>query len=137
MRLKSLTYTSLARLDLSAADIHDIHHTARHFNILDGITGLLAFDGTRFLQTVEGSAEGVDDLLERLRRDKRHSAIEVRDERFVEARSFPDWAMELVEVHAGFLAAGPEIEAALPPVVSGEMRSLLRRLTDALGRQLR
>ncbi len=137
VRLKSLTYTSRARLDLTAADIHDIHHTARHFNVLDGITGILAFDGTRFLQVVEGSEDALAHLLERLRRDARHIAIEVRDERFIDARSFPDWAMELVQVSAGYLGAGPDIEAALPPVVSGDMRALLRGMVDDLGRQLR
>jgi hypothetical protein len=124
LRLKMLAYTSRARLDLSAGDLADIHDTARHLNALDGITGLLVFDGTRFLQIVEGSEEAVDSLLERLRSDERHSAVEVRDERFVETRSFPDWSMELVRVSAGYLVARDEMETALPPHIAAPVRDL-------------
>ena len=54
LKLKTLTYTSRARLDLSSGDLADIHEAARHLNALDGITGLLVFDGVRFLQIIEG-----------------------------------------------------------------------------------
>ena len=132
MQLKSLTYTSLAALDLAPGDLAEIHQTARHLNALDGISGLLVFDGKRFLQIVEGSDEAVDSLLARLRRDPRHSAIEVRDERRVERRSFPDWSMELVEVSAGYLSARPEIDSILPDPVTQEVRALLHRMTARL-----
>ncbi len=132
MRLKTLTYTSLARLDLGAADLADIHQVARHLNALDGITGLLVFDGRRFLQIVEGGEEAIDNLVERLRRDARHSAIEIRDERFVEARAFPDWAMELAQVSAGYLEARAEIGAMLPREVPRPVRELVLRMSDAM-----
>jgi hypothetical protein len=98
MDLTSLTYTSLARLDLQTSDLEDIQRSARELNALDGITGLLVFNGTHFLQIIEGAHDAIDDLLERLRRDPRHSGLEVRDERKVKERSFPDWSMELVRV---------------------------------------
>ena len=132
MQLKTLTYTSRSRLDLSAQDLVEIQESARHLNALDGITGLLAYDGTRFLQIVEGSEEAIDDLVERLRGDARHSAIEIRDERFVEARSFPNWSMELVAVSAGYLRARPEVESALPAQVAPAVRDLVLRMSDAL-----
>jgi hypothetical protein len=56
MSLKSLTYTSLARLDLEAGDLEAIQRTAREVNALEGITGLLIFNGTHFLQIIEGFA---------------------------------------------------------------------------------
>ena len=59
MHLKSLTYTSLGRLDLSSDDLIDIHRAARHRNALNGITGLLIFNGTHFLQVVEGVEEAM------------------------------------------------------------------------------
>ena len=100
MLLTSVTYTSLARLDLQASDLEDIHRTARDQNALDGITGLLVFNGTHFLQIVEGSEKAIDELIERLRKDPRHTGFEIRDRRKVEARSFPEWSMELVRVKA-------------------------------------
>src|SRR5687767_14001416 len=101
LQLKTLTYTSRARLDLTDEDLGAIHQTARHLNALDGISGLLLFDGSRFLQIIEGAEDAIDNLVERLRMDRRHSAFEVRDERFVERRSSPDWSMELLQVSAG------------------------------------
>ena len=132
LQLKTLTYTSRSRLDLSAQDLVDIHESARHLNALDGITGLLAFDGTRFLQIVEGSEEAIDDLVERLRGDSRHSAIEIRDERFVDARSFPNWSMELVPVSAGYRQGRPEIASALPTAVAPAVRELVLRMSDGI-----
>ena len=56
-----------ARLDLSEAELNDIRQTARHLNALDGVTGLLLFDGTRFLQIIGGGEAAIDILVERLR----------------------------------------------------------------------
>ena len=132
MRLKSLTYTSRARLDLSSGDLSDIHETARHLNALDGVTGLLIFNGTRFLQIVEGAEDAIDNLLARLRADPRHSALEVRDERFAGERSFPDWSMELVSVSTRHVEARETIAEALPAGVAPPVRDLVLRMSEAI-----
>jgi hypothetical protein len=132
LRLKTLTYTSRARLDLGDEDLAAIHDTARHLNALDGISGLLLFDGSRFLQIVEGTEDAIDNLVGRLRMDPRHSAFEVRDERYVEQRSFPDWSMELVRVSAGYKNAKSEVATALPEAVAEPVRELVARMSGRL-----
>jgi hypothetical protein len=132
LRLKTLTYTSRARLDLTERDLGDIHETARHLNALDGVTGLLLFDGARFLQIIEGAEGAIDNLVERLRRDARHSAFEVRDERFVERRSFADWSMELLRVSAGYKAAREEVATMLPADVAEPVRDLILRMSGEM-----
>jgi hypothetical protein len=132
LRLKTLTYTSRARLDLTDEELNDIHQTARHLNALDGVTGLLLFDGSRFLQIVEGSEAAIDNLVERLRLDRRHSAFEVRDERFVERRSFSDWSMELVRISAGYRDARDEVAAILPAAVAPPVRELVLKMSGQL-----
>ena len=132
MELKALTYTSLASLDLTARDLEDIHRSAVELNALDGITGLLVFNGTRFLQVIEGADSAIEDLLERLRRDRRHSGVEVRDERRVEARSFPDWSMELVRVSASYFEARESIEDKIPAGVDPAVRDQLFRMTEGI-----
>ena len=109
-----------------------IHQTARHLNALDGISGLLLFDGSRFLQIVEGVEGAIDNLVERLRMDARHSAFEVRDERYVERRSFPDWSMELVRVSADYGNAREEVGTILPAAVAAPVRELVLRMTGQL-----
>jgi hypothetical protein len=132
VRLKTLTYTSRARLDLTDEDLAAIHQTARHLNALDGISGLLLFDGSRFLQIVEGSEEAIDNLVGRLRMDPRHSAFEVRDERHVDRRSFPDWSMELVRVGGDCADAREEVATVLPDAVAAPVRELVLRMTGHL-----
>ena len=132
MPLKSLTYTSLARIDLETADLEAIHRTAREVNALEGITGLLIFNGTHFLQVLEGAPNAIDDLVERLRRDPRHSGLEVRDARMVEQRSFPDWSMELVRVSAGYFEAKDEVADRLPATVAPEVRDRIGRMTETI-----
>ena len=118
MTFKSLTYTSLARLDLQADDLEAIHRTAREANALDGITGLLIFNGTHFLQIIEGVPDAIDELVDRLRRDPRHSGVEIRDEQMVGERSFPDWSMELVRVSASYFEARDTVSNRLPAETS-------------------
>ena len=130
--LKSLTYTSLARLDLEANDLEAIHRTAREVNALDGITGLLIFNGTHFLQIIEGAPDAIDELVERLRRDPRHSAIEVRDERAIEQRSFPDWSMEMVRVSASYFEAKDTVSDKLPQTTAADVRDRVIRMTETI-----
>jgi Sensors of blue-light using FAD len=132
MDLTSLTYTSLARLDLQTSDLEEIHRSARELNALDGITGLLIFNGTHFLQIIEGTHDAIDDLMGRLRRDPRHSGLEVRDERKVKTRSFPGWAMELVRVKAGYFEARETIADRLPATVPEEIQLRLLRMTELI-----
>ena len=132
MSLKSVTYTSLARLDLEASDIEAIHHTALELNALDGITGLLIFNGTHFLQIIEGAPNAIDDLVERLRRDPRHSGLEIRDVRPVGDRSFPDWTMELVKVSGSYFEAKDSVSDRLPKSIAPSVRELIIRMTEAI-----
>jgi len=132
MPLKSLTYTSLAGLDIEAPDLESIHRTARELNALEGITGLLIFNGTHFLQVIEGDPQAIDDLVERLRRDPRHSSVEIRDEHQIEQRSFPDWSMELVRVSASYFEAKDEVAGGLPGTVAEPVKALVLRMTEAI-----
>jgi hypothetical protein len=132
MDLKALTYTSLASLDLKARDLEDIHRSAVELNALDGITGMLVFNGTHFLQIVEGGETAIDDLLARLRRDRRHSGVEVRDERRIAARCFPDWSMELVRVSASYFEARDTIRDRIPASVDPAVREHLYRMTEGI-----
>ena len=132
MTLKSLTYTSLASLDLDAGDLDAILAKARELNALDGITGLLVFNGTRFLQIIEGSHHAINDLVERLRRDPRHSGFEVRDERDIDERMFGDWSMELVRVSTDRMEARETVSRSLPAAVPQTVHQRLMTMTESI-----
>lgn len=137
MPLKALTYTSLARLDVTTDDLLAIQHVARLRNALDGISGLLIFNGTHFLQVIEGMPDAIDDLVGRLRADTRHHGLEIRDERLVEDRSFPDWSMELIRVESRYFEAQTALQTVLPKTISDEVRANILSLTEGISRSVR
>lgn len=76
-----------------AIDLASILRVSRQNNARDGITGLLYFDGNRFLQALEGPEAAVEAAYERIRPDLRHRAPVVLSRRSIEAREFGDWEM--------------------------------------------
>ena len=128
MRLKSLTYTSVAKPGLAVDEVAAIHQTARHLNSIDGITGLLVYNGRHFLQVIEGAESAIDDLVRRLLVDPRHSALTVEDERTVEPREFPHWAMEFVGVDPDHPEARTDILDRLPRSLPEAVRTRLSTL---------
>ncbi len=123
--LKSLIYISRSAPLLGPDDLDRIHHAAINLNALDGITGLLIYNGAHFLQLVEGASEAIDDLMTRLRNDPRHCELKIVEEHGIEARSFPDWSMELIRVSVGRFDARADTEARLPSGMSGTIRASL------------
>ena len=88
-----LVYISTARGAVTAYDLQRILGASRRNNARDGISGLLFFDGVRFLQALEGDAEAVTAAFERIKPDPRHGGVVVLSRREVAAREFGDWAM--------------------------------------------
>jgi hypothetical protein len=132
MSLKSLTYTSLAAIDLKPDDLEAIHRTARDINALEGVTGMLIYNGIHFLQVIEGAPNAIDDLVERLRRDPRHSGLEIRDEHEIEERSFPSWSMELVRVSVSYFEARDTIIDRMPQDIAAQLRDRVIQMTEEI-----
>lgn len=89
-----LTYISTAREAVSAGDLQRILATSRRNNARDGITGLLFFDGKRFMQALEGEDDRVAAAFNRIKGDPRHAGVVVLSRREVEEREFGPWSME-------------------------------------------
>ena len=132
MRMKCVTYTSLAKLDLSDDDLASILTTARRMNALNSITGLLIFNGTHFLQVIEGPEPSIDELMRRLREDRRHHHVEVRDEHTIDARAFAAWSMELVRVRSNYFDAKNEVESVLPSSLPGPVADKILKMTEQI-----
>jgi hypothetical protein len=134
MQYKCVTYTSLAALDLSEEQLRSIQEAALALNGIDGISGMLLFNGTHFLQWIEGPPDAIDELVERLRRDPRHSGFEVRDERMADERIFGDWSMKLVRVRASFLLAQndvvPQLPTELPEPIRERILAMVERISE-------
>ena len=132
MELKCLTYTSWASPGLVPADIDSILRSARINNSLQGLTGLLIFNGTTFLQILEGVAPAIDELVASLKKDRRHSNMSIRDERAIEARAFGDWSMAYLRLENGDFVGENEVERALGRDLPGSIRNMILGLTHNL-----
>jgi hypothetical protein len=88
-----IVYISTARGEVTPAEVQRILTTSRRNNGRDGITGLLFFDGKRFLQALEGEPARVEAAIARIRADARHGGVVVLSQRQVDAREFGEWAM--------------------------------------------
>lgn len=94
--LHRVIYLSSAVGVLRADELDRIFLRSRAANGNAGITGLLLFcDGT-FLQMLEGPAAGVASLMQKIRRDKRHTGMTIVHSGPCAARTFPDAALHYV-----------------------------------------
>lgn len=132
MQLKSLTYTSWARPGFSEADLDGILQAARTNNPMDGITGLLIFNGGAFLQILEGAETAVDEMSQRLRADPRHFNMFVRAEQFIAGRAFPDWGMAYLRVDDGEFIGEQEVRRAFLRNVPESTRNVIKALTRSM-----
>lgn len=90
---------STAAPALRPQQVADILAQARSFNQAHGITGLLTVCKDEYLQLLDGPAEAVTSLLERIQRDSRHSDVDVLARCPADAPVFAHWSMALVERH--------------------------------------
>lgn len=87
---------SLVPAERRDAEIESIFRAARANNRALGVTGALLVYEDLFAQTLEGDAEVVRTLVERIARDPRHDHVEIIDTARIETRVFPRWAMAAV-----------------------------------------
>ena len=90
--VSSLTFST--RLKASIFD--EVEGHARAYNEQNGITGILCYGNSHFLQCIEGKKSKVLALQERIFSDKRHKNVKILLIQKIEQRSFVDWRMRLL-----------------------------------------
>jgi hypothetical protein len=90
--MRQITYISTARLR-DGETLAMIERYAVQRNSREDLSGLLLYDGVRFLQVIEGPESAVAAAFERISADPRHIALVVLRDRTVDYRSFGGWAM--------------------------------------------
>jgi hypothetical protein len=74
-------------------------------NEASGVTGMLLYGNDTFLQVLEGEEAIVDTLVDKIRKDARHSEIRFLYRRPLERRQYTDWSMGFKRVSAQGLTA--------------------------------
>ncbi len=88
-----ILYVSRANQALDATARRQLMQEAQTFNRANGISGCLLYRENCFMQLLEGPAELLTALLERIRRDSRHRDLRVVAEGPIQRRAFTDWGM--------------------------------------------
>jgi hypothetical protein len=94
--LHRLVYLSTAVGVLRADELDRIYLRAKAANKSFGLTGLLLFYEGSFLQLLEGPAAAITSLMQKVRRDRRHTGLITLESGPIEMRSFPDSPMHYV-----------------------------------------
>lgn len=117
MSIQHLAYLSRASAGISDADVRRILEQSRRNNPVRRITGHLQCHGGNFFQVLEGPENALDQLLDALGRDARHTDLCVLYRESLYRRNFANWSM-------GY---GPRL---LTGSVSEAVLDKLRRLRD-------
>jgi Sensors of blue-light using FAD len=91
--MKSIIYVSVADPELEADEIQSIVSHSQRRNAADGVTGIMLYNGSNFLQLIEGEAAVIDACYARIQRDARHSGVATLRDGSIGVREFPHWAM--------------------------------------------
>jgi Sensors of blue-light using FAD len=88
-----LIYTSMATTPFSEGDLIQLLEQSRTLNKKVGITGMLMYTRSKFIQVLEGEQSIVNKLYAKIVEDDRHKKITTVLEGESEERIFKDWAM--------------------------------------------
>ncbi len=97
-------YTSAATQDFSQENLEALLKSAREFNVLHGLTGMLLYSEGSFFQVLEGPEEVVAALYAKIERDKRHEQVTKIIVEPIHKRSFAEWTMGFSNVSREELA---------------------------------
>jgi hypothetical protein len=87
------TYTSTLSPGYDATVFADIARVAERNNRRNGLSGVLLFDGRRFLQIIEGPRDRVARTIERVADDLRHEHMIILKERQIDCTCFLGFGM--------------------------------------------
>lgn len=102
-RLSYCLYCSVARPDLTLAEVEAIVAHSSRRNAERELTGCLHFENGTFFQWLEGPWRQVYRLLEVLQEDERHWQLTVLDQGVLNQRLFGSWHMRMSDPAAASL----------------------------------
>ena len=119
--VRQIIYASQASMAFPPETLLELLTFCRRANPRAELSGLLVFRDDTFLQLLEGPAERVTRVYEKICVDPRHHDIRLLADRQVEERYFPDWSMGFEEVNEVALISWPGLSHVLqPPRTSAE-----------------
>lgn len=120
--MHSLIYVSTVAAAFCQADLDPLAAAAARANAAQGVTGLLAYNGSHFMQLLEGEEAAVEATLDRIAADWRHSALVVIRRGARPGRECPDWSMRAFLTPLSGAGAATRFAADLPVAFAPDTR---------------
>ncbi len=102
MSLYRMIYCSQAIPNLNFSELKDIMHRSKKNNTALGLTGMLCYGNSTFLQAIEGNRKFITQTYNRIIMDSRHFNPEIIEFIEVEERLFNEWSMKLIQMGADY-----------------------------------
>lgn len=130
--MRRIIYRSLAAPGIDRVETFRLVFQARAANEARGLGGFLVHIDDRFFQVLEGRTWKLVAAFETIRRDARHTAIEVLDERSIPEACFVSWRMRYFDGRDI-----PRMMAQIREVAGGQVPRVVQdSLIDFLGPEL-
>nr|WP_299074325.1 BLUF domain-containing protein [uncultured Allomuricauda sp.] len=92
--MKCVLYISKALKSFRTDDLKHLSTTSTINNQKKGISGYLYFENNCFLQYMEGEANIIDEMVDKISHDERHELLALIEKKDLTKRRFPDWGMK-------------------------------------------
>lgn len=88
-----ISYISSSADPMDTNELVDLLQQCRENNAGNGVTGMLLYANGTFLQVLEGEERVIDNLMTKIRRDRRHTNIHLLQRISIQHRQYSDWSM--------------------------------------------
>jgi hypothetical protein len=121
--LVRLLYASRALKDIDTTLMESVLEQSRKNNPAAGVTGILCYSGTMFIQVLEGNRREVSRLYNKIASDPRHLDVEILLFEDILERRFSNWTMgqvNLSKINTSTLLKYSEFPSLNPYALSGK-----------------
>lgn len=127
-----ITYISTPSRPISTDDLMDILNGARTNNVNIGVSGMLLFTGSNFIQTLEGDEKVVEDLISTIKKDPRHKDLRVIEKKKITSREYAEWTMGFKRIDQEDLRNVPGLNKFFNMDISGDIDANKLKLINAV-----
>jgi len=93
-----ILYISSAKDPMSTQELLGLLQECRENNAGNGVTGMLLYANATFLQVLEGDEKVVDNLFNTIRKDPRHTNLQMLHRISVQRRQYSEWSMGFKQI---------------------------------------
>lgn len=123
--MRRIIYYSKAASGLDRAEMFRLLYHARIANEARGLSGILLRGEDHLLQVLEGPTWKLCAAFDTIRRDVRHTSVQVIDERAIPQMTFPSWPMRYFDdrdVGKALRTMSAELGGDVPAVIDQAVR---------------